>query len=268
MEKTFISLFGGIGGFDLALTRHGWKNVWYNDHDKYAVQTYNKNFGTKWEPKDIRKVDTQEIPEHSLLCAGFPCQDLSNANTKGLGLKGKKSSLFFEICRVVQHKKPQHILLENVEGLISKRKDFITVLSKIDELGYNAQWQIINSQFWTNQHRKRVYIFCTSKKMQQPQIFPIIKGFARHHQKSEETIKKAMACITTRGYTRLSPDIGYVLEKCKEGFKIRGYTPEEAECWQGFSIGWTVGSNAQRYRQLGNAVTVNVIEAIVKGLRI
>lgn len=265
MEKTFISLFGGIGGFDLALTRHGWKGVWYNDNDKYAVQTYNKNFGTEYEANDITTIKVNEIPDHTLLCGGFPCQPFSVAGKKK-GFEDTRGTLFYEICRIIKNKRPPLLLLENVRGLLNHNegKTFCTILTSLDELGYNVQWQVINSKYYTGQNRERVFIIGHSREISWERILPIPIKHEVNIKTAEDSWKKTFTCITTRSpKARTSIDATYIVDK--KG--VRSPTPLEYERLQGFPDGWTEGvSDAQRYKQLGNAVTVNVIESIVQRL--
>jgi DNA (cytosine-5)-methyltransferase 1 len=164
-----------FGGFDLALTRQGWKCVWYNDYDKYAVKTYNKNFGTNYEPKDITKVDANTIPEHTLLCAGFPCQSFSIAG-KRKGFQDTRGTMFFEICRIVKECRTPFLLLENVKGLLShdEGRTFRTILATLDELGYDAEWQVLNSKhFSVPQNRERVFIIANLREFSKREVFPI-----------------------------------------------------------------------------------------------
>lgn len=175
MDKTFISLFGGIGGFDLAFQRQGWKGVWYNDWDKYAVKTYNKNFGTNYEPTDITTIDPNIIPEHSLICAGFPCQSFSIAGKRG-GFSDTRGTMFFEIMRIAKHQRTPYLLLENVKGLLSHDNGwtFATILNTLDELGYDAEWQVLNSKFFgVPQNRERVFIIANLRTNSRPEVFPL-----------------------------------------------------------------------------------------------
>ena len=144
----YVSLFAGIGGFDLALNRLGHVCVWANEWDKYAAEIYNKNFEktqsqrdtrpwtdsalsdresrTLWgskptlgiDTRDLRTVPTSEIPDHDLLVGGFPCQAFSIAG-KRRGFDDTRGTLFFEIARIVKEHKPMFLLLENVKGLIN-----------------------------------------------------------------------------------------------------------------------------------------------------
>jgi len=174
-DKTFISLFGGIGGFDLPLIKNGWKCEGYYENDKYCCQTYNKNFGTTYVPSDIREVDTNDIKNHTLLCGGFPCQSFSSAG-KRKGFEDTRGTLFFEIARIVEDKKPKLLLLENVKGLLNHDggKTFGIIIQTLDELGYNVEWQVLNSKnFGVPQNRERVFIIGYLRGTSRPEVFPI-----------------------------------------------------------------------------------------------
>ena len=171
----FVELFGGIGGFSLAMQREGFKCVGYYEIDKYAVQTYNKNFGTIHEPKDIREVKADDIPDHEILCGGFPCQSFSIAG-KRMGFEDTRGTLFFEIARIAKIKRPHIIFLENVKGLLShdRGRTFATILATLDELGYNAEWQVLNSKYFgVPQNRERVFIIGHIRGTSGRQVFPI-----------------------------------------------------------------------------------------------
>ena len=118
---TFIDLFAGIGGFRLAMQNLGGKCVLSSEIDEYAIETYEKNYHIK-SAGDVKKIDINDIPEHDVLCAGFPCQTFSKAG-KQEGFKDQvKGTLFFEIVRILESKKPKYIILENVRNLISHDK--------------------------------------------------------------------------------------------------------------------------------------------------
>lgn len=161
MEKTFVELFCGIGGFRLGLERSGWRCLWANDNDKSACRIYRKNFGDKeLVEKDIEEIEIETIPDHTLLTAGFPCQDLSVAG-KRRGLGGERSALFWEIVRVAKAKRSPLLLLENVPGLLSsnERKDFGIVLASLEECGYGLAARVLDSQYFgVAQRRRRVFI--------------------------------------------------------------------------------------------------------------
>src|SRR3990172_4810242 len=114
--------------------------VYTNEWDKYAAQIYEKNFKTKVDTRDITTVRTDEIPDHDLLCAGFPCQSFSVAG-KRKGFDDTRGTLFFDIARIVKEKRPQYLLLENVPGLLShdKGRTFKIILSTLAELDYSIE---------------------------------------------------------------------------------------------------------------------------------
>lgn len=173
----FIDLFSGIGGFRLGFERvGGYECVWSCDWDKYANQVYRYKFGEENHfAGDVRGVDVSEIPDHDLLCAGFPCQAFSVAGKRG-GFEDTRGTLFFEICRIVEAKKPPLLLLENVKGLLSHDKGFTfqVVLESLDELGYWAEWQVLNSKhFGVPQNRERVFLVGHLGGNGGREIFPI-----------------------------------------------------------------------------------------------
>ena len=179
IEIRFIDLFGGIGGFRYGLEKADsrFKCVWYCDQDKYAVQTYNKNFGESYRPTNIRKVDTERIPEFDMLCAGFPCQAFSIAGRRE-GFYDTRGTLFFEIARIVKDKRPSYLLLENVKGLLNhdEGKTFNVIIQTLEELGYSTQWMVLNSKFFgVPQNRERVFIIGRIREESGQEIFPIRK---------------------------------------------------------------------------------------------
>lgn len=245
-----VSLFAGIGGFDLALTRLGHKIVWSNEYDKYAVETYNKNFQNHWvDPRDIRTVPTSDIPDHDLLVAGFPCQAFSIAG-KRRGFSDTRGTLFFEIARILKDKRPPFILLENVKGLLSHQngRTFQTILRTLDELGYKLEWQVLNSRYFAVPHnRERIFIIGVRREISFKNIFPI--------QAVQDSFMSGQQLLEGSGQSRTKDR------------SVRKLTPLECERLQGFPDGWTEGvSDTQRYKQLGNAVTVNVVSAIAERL--
>jgi len=135
--------------------------VWANDVDKWACAVYRRRFGSEEIVEgDIRQVDPSEIPGHDLLTAGFPCQSFSVAG-KRRGFNDTRGTLFFEIARVLNEKRPRHFLLENVRGLLSHEsgKTFQTVLRVLTDLGYLVQWEVLNSKhFGVPQNRERIFI--------------------------------------------------------------------------------------------------------------
>jgi len=153
------SLFRGIGGFDLALKNLGHEIVGGCEIDKYANQVYQRHFGEKPYELDATKIRPEELPDFDLLCAGFPCQAFSIAG-KRLGFEESRGTLFYEIARIAREKRPKLLFLENVKGLLShdNGKTITTILSTLDELGYDCEWQVINSKYFVPQNRERIFI--------------------------------------------------------------------------------------------------------------
>jgi len=272
--------------------------VWSCDIDKYARQIYKKNFVE--EPAgDITKVPAESIPDHDLLCAGFPCQSFSIAG-KRKGFEDTRGTLFFEICRVLRVKRPSYCLLENVKGLLSHDdgKTFRTILESLDELGYDLQWQVLNSKnFGVPQNRERVFIIGRLRGEPRLKIFPIIAPNEAYSEADISTCLDAnygkgpldhgQRTMVAIGYTRrfngdgkvirenhLKEIAGQVKQRCGnqenyvyDNMKIRRLTPVECERLQGFPDGFTEGiSDTQRYKCLGNAITTNVVEFLGRKL--
>ena len=165
----YLSLFSGIGGFELGIQQVYEQNnkikskeqsekvlcstdrstplcIGYSEIDKYAIQIYEKHFKHK-NYGDITKINPKELPDFDLVVGGFPCQSFSIAG-KRLGFNDTRGTLFFDIARIIKEKRPKYLLLENVKGLLShdNGNTFRTILSTIDELGYDFQWQVLNSK--------------------------------------------------------------------------------------------------------------------------
>lgn len=164
MKKTFdfIDLFAGIGGFHQAMTNLGGNCVFASEIDEYAIQTYYENYGIN-SAYDITKISNEEIPPHDVLCAGFPCQPFSKAGDR-LGFADEtKGTLFFQIARILEHSKPNYIILENVRNLLSHdHGNTINIIDKtLKKLGYNTKIVVMSPhQLGIPQLRERVYIIC------------------------------------------------------------------------------------------------------------
>ena len=181
----FISLFAGVGGFDLALERAGHECVYANEWDKYCKIIYDKHFKIKLDGRSITEVTTDEIPDHDLLVGGFPCQSFSIAGKRG-GFGDTRGTMFFEIARILQAKKPRLFILENVKGLLSHDNGatFKTIITTLTELGYDLQWQVLNSKnFGVPQNRERVFIIGHLRGTSRPKVFPIGQGYRTNENK-------------------------------------------------------------------------------------
>lgn len=336
----YVSLFAGIGGFDLALDKLGHECVYANDIDKYCKQIYDKRFKIELDGRSIKDVPTSEIPDHDLLVGGFPCQAFSIAGRRA-GFNDTRGTLFFDVARILKDKRPRYLVLENVKGLLShdSGKTFQTILTVLSDLGYGVQWQVLNSKnHGVAQNRERILIVGHLRGESRPEVFPIRKSDRDAVQGNSQRQNPISDTITTRYAGRngrgthiaigtyrthkdghgframksgvaptipararedgsgqpiiaipvLTPDRakkGQNGRRVKEngdpsftltstdkhgiwdGVKFRRLTPLECERLQAFPDNWTQGvSDTQRYKMIGNAVTVNVIEAVASKL--
>lgn len=177
---TYIDFFAGIGGFRKGMELAGHKCLGYCEYDKFAVQSYRAIHNTEgeWYAKDIRTVRAADIPRADVWCAGFPCQDISIAG-KCLGFKGKRSSLFFAVTGLVrdleEKDRPSYLFFENVKNLYSINGgfDFARILIELDEIGYDAEWSLINSSDVVPQNRERVFIVGRLRGGHGRKVFPV-----------------------------------------------------------------------------------------------
>ena len=327
----YFSTFSGIGGFEWGIagayiekriTGTSWQDapqcIRYSEIDKYAIQIYQKHFPNHTNHGDITKIATDTLPDFELLTGGFPCQSFSIAGKRG-GFGDTRGTLFFEIARILEAKHPRLLLLENVKGLLSHDRGatFRTIIEALDELGYDLQWQVLNSKhFGVPQNRPRIFIIGNLRGTPRPEVFPIgtIQAVPDDGHKAQDEIVTALrakqggpdidqtyiapalrASDNKRGdnQTTVLEDFypGRVREfaesptlrsnraglKVKNKIGIRRLTPLECERLQSFPDGWTEKgvdengkevniSDTQRYKVLGNAVTVNVVREVMKKL--
>ena len=298
----YLSLFSGIGGFELGIKQayeelHNlrpnelenskrptelhdtkdkfkqWECVGYSEIDKYAIQVYNKHFNHK-NYGDITKIKPEDLPDFDLIVGGFPCQSFSIAGKRG-GFSDTRGTLFFEIARIIKEKQPRLLLLENVKGLLShdKGNTFITIITALHELGYDCQWQVLNSKnFGVPQNRERVFIIGNLRGTSRPEVFPIGEDVQPLTTKDGKQASDAVVSRTlTATDAKMHLDGNYIapvltpdrLNKRQNGrrFKengepsftltgqdrhgvylpprIRRLTPKECERLQGFPDDWT-----------------------------
>lgn len=163
---TFIDLFAGIGGFHLALASLGAKCTYANEWDPYAKQTYQTNFSMVPDD-DITKVELDAIPNHDILCAGFPCQAFSISG-KQLGFNDKRGTLFFEVAKIIKNKHPKIVLMENVKNLLhhNNGNTFNVIKNTMQTLGYDFYYQVLNAKdFGIPQNRERLYMVGFAKEL-------------------------------------------------------------------------------------------------------
>lgn len=166
----FIDLFAGIGGLRLAFERAGGECVFTSEYNKYSIKTYSANFDCNHPVAgDITEIDEQDVPDHDVLVAGFPCQPFSLAGVSKKQSLGRshgfaceaQGTLFFDIARILREKRPAAFMLENVKNLVShdKGRTFDIILRTLrDELGYDVSYKVIDGAYWVPQHRERTVI--------------------------------------------------------------------------------------------------------------
>jgi DNA (cytosine-5)-methyltransferase 1 len=301
----FIDLFSGIGGFRLALEELGCNCVFSSEIDKFARQTYSKNFGS--EPfGDIKEISEKSIPEHNVLVAGFPCPAFSIAgvsknNSLGRkhGLDHKQGDLFFEILRVLKHSRPNAFLLENVDHLRTYERGTIWEVMKKEliSLGYSVFTKIIDANLVVPQRRKRIFI--VGLRDSSEFIFPKIEekeirltDILENHVDDEFNLNDATWAYLQKhkalheakgngfGYSFANPDTRatrtLTARYGKDGSEIlieqkgknpRMLTPRECARLMGFPDDFEIPvSKTQAYKQFGNAVVPEVAKRILKSI--
>ena len=216
MSLTFLDFFAGIGGFRRGMELAGHKCLGYCERDKYAKASYDAIHNIEdgeWYGKDINEVKPGDLPRANVWCFGFPCQDISVAGQQR-GFKGERSSLFFTVTRLIrdtqEEDRPKYLFIENVKNLLSINRgyDFLKLLVELDEIGYDAEWQVLNSKdFGVPQNRERVFVIGHLRGRSGPKVFPI-QGSNRkttkrlidgHQGYKVYSIDGASPCINTRG---------------------------------------------------------------------
>ena len=176
----FFDFFAGIGGFRLGMEMAGHECVGHCEIDKYANKSYIAMHHPKESEvffKDVRTISPWDMPECECYCFGFPCQSFSIAGRRG-GFQDTRGTLFFEVMRLAEARHPKILFAENVKGLLNHDggATFGTIIRTMDELGYDVEWQLLNSRYWVPQNRERVFIVGHSRREPTPKVFPIIES--------------------------------------------------------------------------------------------
>lgn len=313
----FIDLFAGIGGIRIGFQQNGGVCVFSSEIDKYAQHTYNTNFN-EMPFGDITKIDPKHIPNHDVLLAGFPCQPFSSAGKK-LGIEDTRGTLFYNIAKILETKKPKFAVLENVKGLIShdKGNTLKIILKTLLDIGYNsyiskdviengtlkqiqesAKKMVLSGiDFNIPQNRQRIFIILwrddVKSNFEYPTPIPLTtKVFDL--LENEPDISLTLSDKLWEGHQRRKINnelngkgFGYRLfdehsqyintisaRYYKDGVEVlikqhnknpRKLSPREVAKFQGFPDTYKLHpSKQQAYKQLGNSVVVNVIDAIAK----
>ena len=306
----FIDLFAGIGGIRLAYQNNGGKCVFSSEWDKFSKQTYEANFG-EVPFGDITKISEKEIPDHDILLGGFPCQPFSIAGVskkKSLGrqhgfLDKTQGTLFFDIARIIEHKKPKAFMLENVKNLVShdKKKTFKVITETLTELGYSLHYKVLDGKYYVPQHRERIIIvgfkksvFKGKETFQFPQpnesnfaireilqknvdekytlsdkLWSYLQEYKKKHQAKGNGFGFGLTDLNGLSRTmsaRYYKDGAEILIP-QRGKNPRRLTPRECARLQGFPDKFLIPvSNNQAYKQFGNSVVMPLIQAVGKNI--
>ncbi|MDL2298905.1 DNA (cytosine-5-)-methyltransferase [Synergistaceae bacterium OttesenSCG-928-D05] len=295
MTFTYIDLFAGIGGFHQAADSLGGKCVFASEIDSEARKAYEANYGLK-PHGDITKIDVDDIPNHDVLLAGFPCQPFSIIGNR-LGFDDIRGTLFFEIARILEAKAPSMFILENVKQLSrhDKGKTLQTILQSLRNLGYKVDWAILNAlDFGLPQKRERTIIvgfldnrveFSFPKGCGAGKLEDILESDDEIDSKffaSERIVNKRFAyhqssCVPSIWHENKSGNISSYPYSCalRAGASYnyllvngeRRLTPREMLRLQGFPDTFRIVCNdSQTRKQAGNAVPVNVIKAVLEAV--
>lgn len=297
------SLFCGCGGTDVGLLgnfdflgKHYSQNpieiVYANDIDDNACAIFEKNFGIKPDNRDIRTIDSSEIPDIDILTGGFPCQSFSIVaqNPKRLGVKDDRGKLFFEMCRILRDKKPKCFIAENVKGILSAngKSAFPLIIKEFEDSGYNVTYRLLNSvNYGVPQKRERVIIVGIRKDLNKTFDFDVlpqegcipisilsqvietnVSDKYYFSQKAVDGMMKKRAVMNkgrAQDVNQPCNTVGAHLAKVSlnstdpvlfENGKYRRFTPREVARIQSFPESFElVGTESAQYRALGNAIT-------------
>ncbi|MGX2974123.1 DNA (cytosine-5-)-methyltransferase [Ursidibacter arcticus] len=299
-----IDLFAGIGGIRLGFEQAfgNIKCVFTSEIDKHAVQTYRRNFNNEIVSGDITQVSENDIPDHDILLAGFPCQPFSQAGLKK-GFSDTRGTLFFDIERILIRKRPRAFLLENVKQLKGhdKGRTLAVILEHLKAVGYKVYYDVLRARdFGIPQNRERIYIvgfldhqidftFPKPPKVK-TKVGTILESVVADkytisdklwagHQRRRENNKlngkgfgyglfNELSEYTNTISARYYKDGSEILIE-QQGKNPRKLTPREAARLQGFPNDFEIPvSDAQAYRQFGNSVCVPVVKAIAAQMKL
>ncbi|RKQ49244.1 DNA (cytosine-5)-methyltransferase 1 [Roseivirga pacifica] len=306
----FIDLFAGIGGIRLAYQNNGGKCVFSSEWDSFAKKTYEANFG-EVPFGDITKISESEIPDHDVLLGGFPCQPFSIAGVSKKNSLGRQhgfldktqGTLFFDIARIIEHKRPKAFMLENVKNLVShdKKRTFKVITEALTELGYSIHYKVLDAKHYVPQHRERIIIVGFDKEIfnEQEQFkFPEPKNVELRIQDILEPVVNDKYTLSDKLWNYLQEykrkhqakgnGFGFGLTNLngvsrtlsaryykdgaeilipQEGKNPRRLTPRECARLQGFPDTFKIPvSDNQGYKQFGNSVAMPLMQAVGKNI--
>ena len=271
-----IDLFSGIGGFSLGFQRAGYQFTehYFSEIDKHAIANYKNNFPNAKHIGDITTIHGGDFRDIDIITFGSPCQNFSTAG-KREGLKGAKSSLIQHAIALIADIRPSVFVWENVKGAFSSNAgaDFWAILQAFANIGgYRLEWQLLNTSWVLPQNRERIYLVGHLAGRSECGVFPI-REIAKDSFKKTRNVYDYSRTIL-RGYKNSTSTGSFI--KTKDN-KIRYLTEIECERLQGFPDNWTQYGNykgdikpiarTQRYKLIGNAVTVDIVTMIAKRLK-
>ena len=272
-----IDLFSGTGGFSLGFKRAGYEFTehYFSEIDKHAIANYKHNFPNAKYIGDITTIHGRDLKGIDIITFGSPCQDFSLAG-KRQGLAGDRSSLIKEAIRLITDIRPSVFVWENVKGAFSSNsgEDFTAILQAFANIGgYRLEWQLLNTSWVLPQNRERIYLVGHLAERSECGVFPIGEIGANSHKKTRNIYNHSQTIL--RGY-RDSSSIGSFIEEGNG--KIRYLTEIECERLQSFPDDWTKWgcydgekkeiAKTNRYKLIGNAVTVDIVELIARRIKI
>lgn len=287
------SFFAGIGGFDLGFENCGFKTEFLCEINPFCNEVLTTHWPEVKRATDICEVQASDIPDAEVWCGGFPCQDISVARgaSQRLGLEGTRSGLFYQFASLIEQKKPEVVVIENVEGLFNSNggRDFGVILQRMNAMGYAVAWRLFNSRYFgVPQSRPRVYLCCWKNSPTKAMYVMFDKSGA--HQTANERkdfiteasapseypkVPKVAYCLAATSGRHTGTDWSRTYVVCDDG--VRRMTPKEYERLQGFPDGWTLpegydvndeDTDTLRYTAVGNAVSVPVVEWVAKKISV
>lgn len=235
--------------------------------DKFACKAYGVINNERCEPTDIRHVNTRTISDFDLLSFGWPCQDNSIAGKRSGQREGTRSGLLFEAIRILRDKQPRYFIAENVPGLFSVNngRDFYATIREFTKVGYDVQWQLLNSRWFLPQNRERIYFVGHLRGTGRPRVFPIheehpIPGELRNEERAiSPCLRAKLGGADIEEVYIIEPDRGIRRATILERFRLQGYPDEWYYKCKEAGI-----SPTQLRKMTGNGVSSPVVKEIGK----